>query len=150
MHEKWCSPLKNNDVVVSQRTLFPSQKNAHVFTVSVLNFLSFTIIAGSYLWMYLVARNTHRAVQRESHTSESAMAFRMTLLVATDAACWFPIIALGIWSLAGFTVPPQVYFCFRRCSSRSCSISRGIISLFVNHIRYLRGLLYSYCLWMQR
>jgi hypothetical protein len=35
------------------------------------------------------------------------MAFRMTLLVATDAACWIPIIILGFWSLAGYTVPPQ-------------------------------------------
>lgn len=77
---------------------------------AVLNFLSFTVIAGSYLWMYLVARNTHRAVKRESRTSESAMAFRMTLLVATDAACWIPIILLGFWSLAGFTVPSQVKY----------------------------------------
>lgn len=78
--------------------------------VAVLNFFSFTIIAGSYLWMYFVARNTQRAVQRESHTSESSMAFRMTLLVATDAACWIPIIILGFLSLAGFTMPPQVSY----------------------------------------
>ncbi|KAK7591075.1 hypothetical protein V9T40_002688 [Parthenolecanium corni] len=80
-----------------------------VFVFLFLNFFSFTIIAGSYLWMYFVARNTQRAVQRESHTSESSMAFRMTLLVATDAACWIPIIILGFLSLAGFTMPPQVF-----------------------------------------
>ena len=38
-----------------------------------------------------------------------AMAWRMTLLVATDAACWVPIIILGLASLAGFTVPPEVF-----------------------------------------
>ncbi|XP_065211228.1 G-protein coupled receptor GRL101-like [Planococcus citri] len=87
----------------------PSGWEYSVFVFLFLNFLSFMIIAGSYLWMYLAARNTHRAVQRESRTSDSAMAFRMTLLVATDAACWFPIILLGLLSLAGFTVPPQVF-----------------------------------------
>jgi hypothetical protein len=36
------------------------------------------------------------------------MARRMTLIVATDAACWMPIILLGVLSLGGITVPPQV------------------------------------------
>lgn len=76
--------------------------------ILVLNCLSFMIIAGSYLWMYLTAKSTHQAVQRDSRTSDSAMAFRMTLLVATDAACWFPIILLGLLSLAGFTMPSDV------------------------------------------
>ncbi|XKL63724.1 hypothetical protein PGB90_006088 [Kerria lacca] len=80
-----------------------------VFVFLFLNFLSFTIIAASYLWMYYAARNTHRAVLRKHSSSESSMAFRMTLLVATDAACWIPIIILGVWSLAGFKVPPQVF-----------------------------------------
>ncbi|KAF6202512.1 hypothetical protein GE061_002908 [Apolygus lucorum] len=80
-----------------------------VFVFLVLNLVSFTIIAVGYLWMFLEARMTQHAVHKERRTSESAMAWRMTLLVATDAACWVPIIILGIVSLAGFTVPPQVF-----------------------------------------
>ncbi|KAE9534829.1 hypothetical protein AGLY_008121 [Aphis glycines] len=62
--------------------------------------------------MFFVAKMTHRATEtliRHRSLSESAMAWRMSLLVATDAACWVPIIGLGLWSLAGFTVPPQVF-----------------------------------------
>ncbi|CAH1397967.1 unnamed protein product [Nezara viridula] len=59
--------------------------------------------------MFLVARTTQHAVNKDRRASESSMAWRMTLLVATDAACWVPIIILGVVSLAGFTVPPQVF-----------------------------------------
>lgn len=61
--------------------------------------------------MFIVAKMTHRATEtliQHRSLSESAMAWRMSLLVATDAACWVPIIGLGLWSLAGFTVHPQV------------------------------------------
>ncbi|KAG8255521.1 hypothetical protein J6590_090551 [Homalodisca vitripennis] len=72
--------------------------------------LSFGIIAVGYLWMFVAARSTQLAVTRTARRStESAMAWRMSLLVATDAACWVPIIVLGLASLAGFTVPPQVF-----------------------------------------
>lgn len=76
---------------------------------TVLNMISFGIIAAGYLWMFVAARSTQLAVGRAARRStESAMAWRMTLLVATDAACWVPIIGLGLASLAGFTAPPQV------------------------------------------
>jgi hypothetical protein len=58
--------------------------------------------------MYVVARTTQQAVQKEQRPSDNAMARRMTLIVATDAACWMPIILLGVLSLGGITVPPQV------------------------------------------
>lgn len=79
--------------------------------ISVVNLGSLILISGSYLWMFIVAKTTHRATEtliRHRSLSESAMAWRMSLLVATDAACWVPIIGLGLWSLAGFTVHPQV------------------------------------------
>jgi len=79
--------------------------------VLVVNLGSLLLISGSYLWMFFVAKMTHRATEtliRHRSLSESAMAWRMSLLVATDAACWVPIIGLGLWSLAGFTVHPQV------------------------------------------
>lgn len=61
--------------------------------------------------MFVVAKMTHRATEtlcQHRSLSESAMAWRMSLLVATDAACWVPIIGLGLVSLAGFKVPSQV------------------------------------------
>jgi len=79
--------------------------------VLVVNLGSLLLISGSYVWMFFVAKMTHRATEtliRHRSLSESAMAWRMSLLVATDAACWVPIIGLGLWSLAGFTVHPQV------------------------------------------
>lgn len=79
--------------------------------ILVVNLGSLLLISGSYLWMFFVAKTTHRATEtliRHRSLSESAMAWRMSLLVATDAACWVPIIGLGLWSLAGFTVHPKV------------------------------------------
>ncbi|KAG8275822.1 hypothetical protein J6590_078377 [Homalodisca vitripennis] len=81
-----------------------------VFVFLFLNLLSFSVIAASYLWMFVAARTTQQAVSRDRRTNEAAMAWRMSLLVATDAACWVPIIGLGLYSLAGFTVPPQESF----------------------------------------
>lgn len=80
-----------------------------------LNFASFASIAVSYLLMYTAAKNTRKAA-RDSETPEepdlghtsASMGRRMTLIVATDAACWLPIIGLGLASLAGVTIPPQV------------------------------------------
>ncbi|XP_066950886.1 G-protein coupled receptor GRL101-like [Macrobrachium rosenbergii] len=82
-----------------------------VFIFLVLNLLSFSVIAVSYALMYAVARETRTAVGSgpEARPSESGMATRMTLIVATDAACWLPIIFLGIASLCGAAVPPKVF-----------------------------------------
>lgn len=89
-----------------------------------LNFVSFSVIAASYLWMYAVARRTHAAVRNTSAPTaatttamittgdilkrDNTMAKRMTLIVFTDFCCWMPIIGLGVVSLCGANVPPQV------------------------------------------
>ncbi|XP_050537187.1 G-protein coupled receptor GRL101-like [Daktulosphaira vitifoliae] len=93
----------------------PDKPNGWEYSVFIFLFVnlgSLLLISGSYLWMFFVAKTTHRATEnliRHRVLSESAMAWRMSLLVATDAACWVPIIGLGLWSLAGFTVHPQVF-----------------------------------------
>ena len=60
--------------------------------------------------MYGAAKNTRLAVSRnlESKRMEQVMARRMIFIVATDAACWVPVILLGILSLNGVSVPSQV------------------------------------------
>ena len=85
-----------------------------VFVFLVLNFLSFLVIFISYLWMFLVAKQTTTAVRKSKAKSDNSMAKRMTLIVMSDFFCWVPIILLGFASLGGATVPPQVkvYFFF--------------------------------------
>lgn len=60
--------------------------------------------------MYGIAKTTRLAVSSnvESKRLEQAMARRMILIVATNAACWVPIILLGVLSLNGVSVPSQV------------------------------------------
>lgn len=79
-----------------------------VFVFLVLNFLSFLVIFISYLWMFLVAKQTTTAVRKSKAKSDNSMAKRMTLIVMSDFFCWVPIILLGFASLGGATVPPQV------------------------------------------
>lgn len=74
----------------------------------VLNFVSFVAIFLSYLWMFIVAKRTRKAVRTTESKSDAAMARRMTLIVMTDFFCWVPIILLGFASLGGAMVPSQV------------------------------------------
>ncbi|XP_045121392.1 G-protein coupled receptor GRL101-like [Portunus trituberculatus] len=80
-----------------------------VFVFLALNLASFSVIAVSYWRMYLAARTSRAAVRNDFQRRESIMARKMTLIVVTDAACWLPIILLGVVSLAGVTIPPQVF-----------------------------------------
>lgn len=89
----------------------PSGWEYSVFLFLALNLLLFLVIFSSYLWMFVIARQTRRAACRLTTTqlkSDRAMARRMTLIVLTDFCCWVPIILLGIASLNGAQVPPQV------------------------------------------
>ena len=58
------------------------------------------------------ARNSsavnYTATMKARSSASAAMGRRMTLIVATDAACWLPIIALGVASLCGVEVPAKV------------------------------------------
>ncbi|XP_069961184.1 G-protein coupled receptor GRL101-like [Cherax quadricarinatus] len=89
----------------------PSGWEYAVFIFLVLNLVSFGVIAVSYVLMYMEATDTHTAARKgtEPGGGDGGMAKRMTLIVATDAACWLPIIFLGIASLSGVTVPPRVF-----------------------------------------
>ena len=81
-----------------------------VFVFLALNMAFFLTILISYIWMFIVARQT-RSAARSTYSEtkgDRAMARRMTLIILTDFCCWVPIILLGIASLGGATVPPQV------------------------------------------
>lgn len=79
-----------------------------VFLFIGLNSVSFLTIAVSYSWMFIVAKRTHQAVRAPETKADNAMAKRMTLIVMTDFFCWVPIVFLGIASLAGARIPPEV------------------------------------------
>ncbi|CAL4078603.1 unnamed protein product, partial [Meganyctiphanes norvegica] len=87
----------------------PSGWEYSIFVFLVLNMISFSVIAASYWSMYHTAISSRAAVRTEQEVIETHMARRMTLIVVTDAACWLPIIALGMVSLAGVKIPPQVF-----------------------------------------
>ena len=74
----------------------------------IVNFVSITTISFAYLWMFVVAKRTRAAARSPVQKSESAMARRMTLIVLTDFMCWIPITILGVASLSGAQIPPQV------------------------------------------
>ncbi|XP_045121352.1 LOW QUALITY PROTEIN: G-protein coupled receptor GRL101-like [Portunus trituberculatus] len=87
----------------------PSGWEYSVFVFLVVNLVSFSVIAGSYCGMYRAARTSSAAVRSDQQVRESSMARKMMLIVVTDAACWLPIILLGLLSLAGVIIPPQVF-----------------------------------------
>lgn len=80
-----------------------------VFIYLFLNLISFTLICGSYLWMFVSARNTQIAARSRENNVQNRMARRMMFIVMTDFWCWMPIITLGIVSLFGVAIPPQVF-----------------------------------------
>jgi leucine-rich repeat-containing G protein-coupled receptor 8 len=79
-----------------------------VFVFIVINFACCVVIGSSYLRMFIAARQSRAAVRASSAKKEREMAQRMCSIVMTDFACWVPIIILGIMSLAGIRIPPQV------------------------------------------
>ncbi|XP_069175478.1 G-protein coupled receptor GRL101 [Procambarus clarkii] len=89
----------------------PSGWEYAVVVFLVVNLVSFGVMAVSYVLMYVAARDTHSAARTDTdaRNGHGAMAKRMSLIVATDAACWLPIIFLGIASLCGVTIPPRVF-----------------------------------------
>ncbi|XP_022258158.1 G-protein coupled receptor GRL101-like [Limulus polyphemus] len=90
----------------------PERSHGWEYSVSVflaLNFVSFAVIALAYGWMFGVAKKTQTAVRSRDNRSDATMARRMTIIVATDFCCWMPIILLGIASLSGVIIPPQVF-----------------------------------------
>ncbi|XP_076437604.1 G-protein coupled receptor GRL101-like [Babylonia areolata] len=76
----------------------------------VINLASFLLIVLSYLWMFVIARQTRSAVRSSGESkTDAAMARRMTLIVMTDFLCWVPIILLGFASLGGARSSNDVY-----------------------------------------
>eukprot|EP00057_Strongylocentrotus_purpuratus_P026564 XP_011681038.1 PREDICTED: G-protein coupled receptor GRL101-like [Strongylocentrotus purpuratus] len=76
-----------------------------------LNLVSFAFILVCYILIFIKAsRSSAKVRNTKSHKQDTKLAVRMALLVATDLACWMPVIIMGILSQTGaVTLDPSLY-----------------------------------------
>lgn len=87
----------------------PAYSRSFSSSFAVLNLLSFSVIAVSYILIYATARETPLMESgKNKHGKDREMGRRVTYIVGTDAACWLPIIVMGILSLSGVQIPRNV------------------------------------------
>ena len=74
-----------------------------------MNFVSFAIIMICYILIFRTTKNIMgvRPVSIRQQ-SENIIAVKMFVVVLSDAACWLPIIFLGIISICGVPISPNV------------------------------------------
>ena len=88
-----------------------SKPNGWEFSVLVflgINGVSFLAILIMYVQMFLSVRKVQAAVRSTQQRDDLALAKKMTIILGTDAFCWFPVIGLGLYCLAGNSLPVQV------------------------------------------
>ncbi|XP_063951838.1 G-protein coupled receptor GRL101-like [Lytechinus pictus] len=75
------------------------------------NLVSFAFILICYIMIFIESsKASEKARKSKSNKQETKLAVRMALLVATDLACWMPVIIMGILSQSGaVTLPPSLY-----------------------------------------
>ncbi|CAG2118763.1 unnamed protein product, partial [Medioppia subpectinata] len=76
-----------------------------------INLVAFLIIVGCYLFMYKTIRLSRQKMNRlkARQVRETQVGRQMALIVITNFLCWFPVIVMGMMSLAGFTIPGAAY-----------------------------------------
>eukprot|EP00057_Strongylocentrotus_purpuratus_P029628 XP_011684102.1 PREDICTED: relaxin receptor 2-like [Strongylocentrotus purpuratus] len=105
----WLSELKVNYVTTNI-----SSKAPWLFSIIIfigLNLVSFAFILVCYILIFIKAsRSSAKVRNSQSNKQETKLAFRMALLVATDLACWMPVIIMGILSQTGAVkLDPSLY-----------------------------------------
>ena len=60
-----------------------------------INLLALILIAICYVSIYIVSSRSGRSFAKRTRNSEMALARKLTMVVVTDFACWFPIIVMG-------------------------------------------------------
>ena len=96
---------------------YPSGWEYSVFVFVAINGAAFLLILIMYVWMFISVIKTQAAARSTDFKADLQLARKMLLLVATDACCWIPVVALGIYSLQGNTLPQRVSW----ASSSACS-----------------------------
>ncbi|XP_072022776.1 G-protein coupled receptor GRL101-like [Amphiura filiformis] len=115
-----------------------------------INFVAFTVILLSYVFIYFTMKLTsmRAGVASKNRSQEYQLAIRMSVLVFSDMCCWMPIIILGFISLTGsaeipgtsyawiavFVLPlnsslnPYLYTIFTKQSAVKSKISKSLFS----------------------
>ena len=98
---KWFNPVQDISI-------FHSGWAYSVFVFVGINGASFLLILILYIWMFVSVKKTRAGVNCTKLKNDLRLARKMLLIVVTDACCWIPVIALGIYSLQGNTLPQRV------------------------------------------
>ena len=73
-----------------------------------INGTALVTILALYMRMFQAVKRTQGAARSTTMKADLSLARKMTIIVGTDALCWFPVIGLGIYCLMGNTVELQV------------------------------------------
>ena len=101
----------DNEFVTKPRPVISSQGSAWQYSVFIfvgINGLSFVAILIMYVWIFKSVRKTHAAARTVLGKRDVAMARKIFLIVGSDALCWFPVMGLAVYCLAGKTLPLRV------------------------------------------
>ena len=75
-----------------------------------INLLCFLIVAVSYVFIFILYKQTAARTKTSRKDQEITLAIRMGAIVITDFMCWVPIVVIGILvQSATFTISPVVY-----------------------------------------
>ena len=86
----------------------PSGWEYSVFVFVGVNGLSFLTIFFLYIRIFIYTKRTRAAVQSVHLKKNLAVARKMLIILGTDAACWLPVIGLGLYCLQGNDVGQEV------------------------------------------
>ena len=92
-----------------------------VFIFIGINGTAFLLIIIMYVWMFISVKKIQAAVKTSELKTDLRIARKMLLIVTTDACCWIPVIALGIYSLHGNTIHQRVSWRSSSLLSSLCS-----------------------------
>ena len=120
LHERTANPK------ISRK---PSGWEYSLFIYLGLNGGAFLAIVIMYMGMFIGIRRTHAAARSPQLKDDLAIAKKMILIVATNALCWFPTIALAIYCLLGNTVEMRVSCVITTNSSLSSHLFPSIFIL---------------------
>uniref|UniRef100_A0A7G3AZ36 Putative relaxin receptor 2 n=1 Tax=Lutzomyia longipalpis TaxID=7200 RepID=A0A7G3AZ36_LUTLO len=101
----------SNGVCLSLHIHIPYDKgwewSAAIFIV--VNTVSLVFIGTSYVKMLRAIRSSGSAMRSSLSGRENVVARRFAIIVATDCACWLPVIVVKIAALAGVQISPSLY-----------------------------------------
>ena len=101
---------KLQTAVQSSQTIskLPNGWEYSVFVFVGINGLSFLVIVTLYVLVFISINKIQRAARSPDQRDELEIARKMLLIVCTDAACWLPVIGIGIHCLQGNVISMRV------------------------------------------